>query len=443
MRVLLVQAPSVEGPTQERVYPIGIVCLASAAKAAGHEVALLDMNLSLDPYGCLKKNLLDFQPEAVGVSLRNVDPLANKTSSLIPSFFATVRLIAAVWPKIRLIAGGTGFSLFPQRLMRELPELDYGLVGEGEISFPALLAALDNPPDIPGLCRRQGEQIKLMPPAKEFDMSRYLAPDRRLLDPSLYTGINNYVPTIGIETKRGCPFSCSYCVYPTLQGQRLRCRLPKDVVDEIEFLHKDYGVKSFHFTDPVVNIPRGHLEEICQEILRRKLQIRWDGFFREDHLDESNVALFERSGCECFSFSPDGLCQEALDALGKRLTEGDVLSAAKLAAKTDVLSVYHFMVNVPGETRQTIDKGISLLEKIYDLHGLKRNLGTVILNNVRLLPGTPLEQTALEQGVIDRDTDLLYPVYYNPKPFDTLRYQLETFHLCRNVFMWQEVRPEL
>jgi hypothetical protein len=64
-------------------------------------------------------------------------------------------------------------------------------------------------------------------------------------------------------------------------------------------------------------------------------------------------------------------------------------------------------------------------------------LGTIILNNIRILPGTPLEKIAGEAGVIKSETDLLYPAYYNPGPFDSFRYRLEALHLCRNVFMWQ------
>ncbi|HEX3031045.1 MAG TPA: radical SAM protein, partial [Bacillota bacterium] len=219
----------------------------------------------------------------------------------------------------------------------------------------------------------------------------------------------------------------------------LRCRSPKAVVDEMEMLHKEYGIRSFHFTDPVVNIPQGHLEEICQEILRRKLQVRWDGFLREDFLDEKNVALFAKAGCECFSFSPDGLCQEALDVLNKSLTEADVLRAVRLAAETEVISVYHFMVNVPGETEKTCEKSERFLEKIYNIHARKKNLGTVILNNIRILPGTPIAKAALAQGLITPETDLLYPTYYNPRPYEALRYKLETLQLCKNVFRWQEV----
>ncbi|TGE33685.1 B12 lower ligand biosynthesis radical SAM protein BzaD [Desulfosporosinus sp. Sb-LF] len=443
MRVLMIQTPSVEDISQERVYPIGIVLLASHLHGYGHEVSILDMNLERDPYGALKNKLLSFQPEAIGLSLRNIDPLGNKTSSLISPFIVTVRMIAAVLPQAWLIVGGTGFSLFPERLMLDLPELDYGIVGEAEVTFPALLRSIDNPPPMPGLCRRKGLKVRISPPATNFDMADYVTANRLLLNPALYKWLNNYVPTIGIEAKRGCALKCAYCVYPQLQGKRLRCRPTAAVVDEMEILHKDYGIESFHFTDPVLNVPRGHLEGICEEILRRKLKIRWDGFMREDQLNKKNVALFERAGCECFSFSPDGLCQESLDILGKNLSETQILKAASLVAQTDVVSVYHFMVNVPGETEKTCEKGIQFVEQLYELHSKKKNLGTIILNNIRILPGTAIEGMARAQGVIDAETDLLYPTYYNPEPFNTFRYKLETLQQCRNVLMWQEVRKEV
>lgn len=440
MRVLLVQTPSVEGFTQERVYPIGIVTLATHLGKAGHEVELLDMNMDPDPFGALKNKLLNFRPEAVGLSLRNIDPLANKTSSLVPAFVVTVKMVAALLPRAWLLAGGTGFSLFPERLMAELPEITYGMVGEAEISLPRLLAALPDPPALQGLCRREGGRITINPPATDFEMERYLVPDRRLLSPQLYGGINNYVPAVGIETKRGCSLSCTYCVYPRLQGRRLRCRPAAAVVDEIEGLHKEYGVTNFHFNDPVLNMPAGHLEGICRELLRRGLKITWSGFFREDFLDENNIRLFEAAGCNCFSFSPDGLCDDSLKILGKQLTTADILKAAALAARTDVCTMYHFMVNVPGENESRVEEGIGLLDRLYELHSVKRNLGTIVLNNIRILPGTPLAQIARQEGIIRPETDLLYPTYYNPQPFAALRYRLETYHMEKNVFMWQEVR---
>ncbi|HAZ06335.1 MAG TPA: B12 lower ligand biosynthesis radical SAM protein BzaD, partial [Acetobacterium sp.] len=65
--------------------------------------------------------------------------------------------------------------------------------------------------------------------------------------------------------------------------------------------------------------------------------------------------------------------------------------------------------------------------------------GTIVLNNIRILPGTRVEQQALEHGVITPETDLLYPTYYNPAPYDRARYELEIYHTKKNIFMWQEV----
>ncbi|HWQ71429.1 MAG TPA: B12 lower ligand biosynthesis radical SAM protein BzaD [Desulfitobacteriaceae bacterium] len=440
MRVLLVQTPSVEGFSQEKVYPIGIVTLATHLKRAGHEIELLDMNIELDQFGALKEKLLDYRPEAVGLSLRNLDPLANKTSSLVPLFIVTVKMAAALLPRAWLLAGGTGFSLFPERLMREAGEIDYGIVGEAEKSLPLLLAALDNPPPLRGLCFRKGNQIHINPPAIDYDMREYLVPDRKLLPLKYYEGINSYVPAVGIETKRGCSLHCTYCVYPCLQGKELRCRPAAAVGDELELLYKEHGINTFHFNDPVLNMPPGHLEAICREIIRRRLKITWSGFFREDHLDGNNIRLFAQAGCNCFSFSPDGLCDQSLKVLGKKLTAADILKTAALAAQTEVCTMYHFLVNVPGENGRTIDKGLRLLDRIYELHSANRNLGTLVLNNIRLLPGTHLAELAQKAGIIRPETDLLYPTYYNPPPYEALRYRLETYHQCKNIFMWQKVR---
>jgi hypothetical protein len=73
------------------------------------------------------------------------------------------------------------------------------------------------------------------------------------------------------------------------------------------------------------------------------------------------------------------------------------------------------------------------------MHRRKRNLGTVVLNNIRILPKAAIEAQARAAGVIGPETDLLYPVYYNPPPFEALRYRMETLHFCENVFAWQGI----
>ncbi|WKY48704.1 B12 lower ligand biosynthesis radical SAM protein BzaD [Eubacteriaceae bacterium ES3] len=440
MNIQFIQALSMEGIDIERVYPIGLVTLASIIKReSDHHLNLFDMNISDDPYGQLKEQLTNFSADLICISLRNIDPLGNKTSSLIPSFAVTLAFIKKICPDVKIMAGGTGFTLFAKQLLREYPEIDFGIVGEAENNIIPLLQNLNSPPDLPGICYRNEGQIIINPPVGDFDMQNYKVPDRDLLDPHAYLERNHYVECMGVETKRGCNFTCGYCAYPTLSGAKLRCRNPIDVVDEIEYLKKHYGIFQIHFTDSVVNTPVDHFNAVCQELLNRNLDIHWSGFFRENLLTEENVRLYADSGCQCFSLSPDGLTQDCLNQLNKHMQVEDILKAARILAKCGVVTVYHFLVNTPGATFETVAEAKELIDQLSTIHKSSKTLGTIVLNNIRILPGTAIEQQALEQKVIDTNTDLLYPTYFNPRPFDKLRYELEIYHQKKNIFTWQEV----
>lgn len=429
MKILLIQCPSVEDQTKERVYPLGIAILGGIAEDLGHEVRLFDMNMAADPFGELIREI-EKGADLIGLSLRNIDPLANKNVSLVPPFTNAAYLARLLAPKAVIIAGGTGFSLFPQLLMDMVPELDYGFVGESELSFASFLHQWPQPQAIPGLYRRDVNRAAADLPRPIFCLEQYHSPRYSLLPPGPYLSVNQYVPAMGVETRRGCPLHCAYCCYPQLQGRTIRCRPVQSIVDEIEMLHRTYGVERFHFNDPVVNLPRAHLNEICREILRRKLNISWTGFFREDLFSAADAALYAESGCNCFSFSPDGMSPAALAFLEKDLTAAQIKAAAATAAATDVCALYHFMVNVPGEKPADIEKGKRLLNDIYEIHAQRRGLGSVILNHIRILPGTKM--TAYAPG----SQSLLYPVYHNPPPFTELRYELETISQRNNLLMW-------
>ena len=443
MNILLIQSPSVEDHTKERVYPIGIVILATIAKKEGHSVTIIDMNLEEDNYGAVKSRVEKENFDLIGISLRNIDPLANKNVSLVPPFLTVISMLRALTPQTKIIVGGTGFSLFPEELM-ELAKPDFGLIGEGEIAFPRILRSYpDVPADLPGFCYFDHNGVlHTNAPDPTFDLKDYISPDYRLLPPDRYADINQYVPAVGVETRRGCPLKCAYCSYPILQGKKIRCRPVNDIVDEIEKLYREYGIRLFHLNDPVVNMPAEHLDGICREILRRGLKIQWTGFFRENALTKENVALYAESGCNCFSLSPDGLSQKARDILKKDLSENDLLHAAKLIAETGICSLYHFMVNVPGDDEESIEESKRIIDEIYRIHGKSKSLGYVVLNHIRLLPKTESARTAQAEGVLDDDQSLLYPIYYNPKPYQNLRYELETQSQKRNTFMWYDIKEE-
>jgi putative variant cofactor biosynthesis B12-binding/radical SAM domain protein 1 len=433
MRVLLVQAVSTHD-CGEKVFPLGLAGLA-ASIGREHEVQGLDLNLDPFPWPGLVRTLDTFRPAVVGISFRNLDPLAGNLISFVPHLKTLGALIRQHAPEAAVVLGGSAFTLFARRLMDEVPEVDVAVSGEAEAVFPLLLDNLDAPGAVAGALWRTDGGVTANAPEIIYcpDLDSLPLPDWGIFDPAKYQDRNRYVAFMGVETKRGCPNNCGYCLYPVLQGHRLRLRTPERIVDELEMLQSNFGVRSVHFTDAVVNQPEDHLRAICEEILRRRLEIGWTGFFREDTLSENELDLYKKAGLLTLYFSADGATDDALRLLEKNLTLDQVLHAGHLAARSGVLTVYHFLVNLPGETRASVAQSYELLERLFSLHASKGNLGAVVINNLRLYPGAPLTEKILRDRLIDPAQDLLYPAYFNPPPWDGLRHELTAFCMSRGA----------
>ncbi len=431
MRILLIQAVStIEGG--ELVYPLGLARL-GARLGQDHHVRGLDLNLHYFPWNRLVEVLQDFQPQVVGISFRNIDPLAGILQSFVPHLKALSALLRLHAPQVVQIIGGAGFSLFSRRIMNEVPGLDFGIVGEAEAILPVLLDHLKAPQMIPGVLWRTSNQVAGFGRGHFSGFNHTLLPDWNLFPPKDYTRRNQYVAFMGVETKRGCPHSCRYCIYPLLQGRRPRLREPADVLDEMELLHRQYGMTLFHFTDPVLNQPASHLHNICCEILQRKLPLEWTGFFREDSLTAEDLSLYKKAGLIAIYFSADGASEIALEILRKNLTSSQILNAAELAAGSGLTAVYHFLVNLPGENKSSVIESQTLFETISNLHLAQNNPPTFVFNNLRLYPGSPLTEDMLNRSLVDPKVDLLYPTYFNPPPWDGLRHELTARYMCSQV----------
>jgi hypothetical protein len=184
----------------------------------------------------------------------------------------------------------------------------------------------------------------------------------------------------------------------------------------------------------VVNRPSDHFAALCREILNRKLSVGWTGFFREDRLTSRQADLAAQAGLIAIYFSGDALSDHGLKILRKRLTRQDLIQAARVTATTGVLTMCHFLMNLPGDGGIHLQQAWETLDTLLNIHASVGNLGAVIFNTVRLYPGAPLTEKLLNEGLIDPDADLLYPTYFNPPATAHVLHELEAHCHSAGVF---------
>jgi anaerobic magnesium-protoporphyrin IX monomethyl ester cyclase len=406
MKVLLIQIYSPKKTVA--VYPIGLAYLSTALLE--HDVRIFDQNLFPpdDLAHETAQSLLNFNPEVVGISLRNIRLYDREEDKYLFSFHpltTTLKTVRQINPSVFLVAGGPAFSLFPLHFMRHEPEIDFGIFLEGEESFPQLLRHIDTPEKVKGVFLRKGGEVVFTGEHPFPRFETFPKPRRDLISPQLYKG--DYA--IGIQTKRGCPLRCIYCNYVFLTGSSQRLRPHEKVVDEIEHLVERYGVREFSFVDNVFNIPVTHAKNICQEIIKRGVQVRWSAWFNEEFLNEEFLALVLKAGCTKFEFSPDGYSNDSLRWLNKNIQTKQIVNTYQLLRKKPVQIVYNFMQEIPGQNiLQLLGLAIFTLRLKIFLRGRVQ----INFNKLGIEPNTRLEKMALREGRITPDTDLFHPTFY-------------------------------
>ena len=217
-RILLLSANRCTDP--DPVFPLGLAHINAALRTGGHAVRWLDRLWNFDR---LAETLREFQPEVVGIGLRNIDDvLIRQREEFYDELSA---LVAAIRQHVSapIVLGGSGFSIFPERLLA-LTNADYGIAGEGEPGILALLDVLKNGGDfacVPGLVHRRDGAIVINPSEPgRLDMALTEA-DRPSEIARHYLQASD---TLNLQTQRGCHYLCCYCTYPVLEGKSNRRR---------------------------------------------------------------------------------------------------------------------------------------------------------------------------------------------------------------------------
>lgn len=390
-RILLISSNT--STTPYPVYPLGMATVAGALAARGHSVRQFDCLAASDAAADLTRELTGFQPEIVGVSLRNIDDLDSCSDGgswcldRVRELLLRIRGCCAV----PVVVGGPAFSLMPERMLAYLGA-DYGIVGEGEAAFPSLVAALERGESPPPITRSEA-----------FLDRRYFADP--LHDRALVEYYLDRSGMLGLQSKRGCPHRCSYCSYNRLEGGILRARDSRAVAEEIRRLQRDFGVGTFFFTDAIFNDRDKLYLQLAEELLRQSLPIRWCAFFRPRNLPRQELALLKRAGLYALEFGTDAASDATLAGMCKDFDFAEVATINRDCIAEELPCAHYVIFGGPGETGESVEEGLANLE------ALGRCM-VFAFSGIRLLPGTPLLRQACVEGVVTPDIDLLRPVYY-------------------------------
>lgn len=374
-----------------------------------HELHCWDPNVSDNPMEDLPRIVAKLNPDVVGVSLRNIDSVFsfNRRSYYSP-FVSMIKTIRQNAPVCKLVVGGTGFSIFAEEILQNNPEADFGIVSEGERAFTELLKNLDRPEKVDGLIIRKNGRLAFTAKRDWASFEHLPLPTREFFNLNKY---KRQPYAFGVQPKRGCVFGCIFCPSRVIWGCPLRLRPPEKVVDEIEMLVKDFGVQSFSFAEAAFNFPLPYSRELCRELIRRKLEIKWAAAFNPAYVNQAFMEEAVRAGCELFSFSPDGASDNAIRFLGKNFNVQSVEKTISIAHNISGANIgYSFLYDLPRYNGEHVFGLARLVSKI--IAGLGSKLRFLSFSKIRIFPRTMMYETALKQRKITEDTDLLLPTYY-------------------------------
>jgi len=402
MRVLLV-SPNVE-QTNMAVLPLGLACVAAATERTGHEVVTVDLMSRTGPRSILRDSIAEFQPEVIGISVRNIDDQNMEAPRFLLEQAKEAVSACREFSDAPIVLGGAGYSIFPDRALRFLGA-DMGIEGEGEAAFPLLLEHLQRGAGLvatPGL--HLADRGLQCPRSSQERLDCFPLPDVRLLSRSISRPDDTWIP---VQSRRGCPLRCSYCSTSQIEGCLLRKHSPAVVVDWIEEW-REAGFRNFHFVDNTFNLPLTYAKQLCQGLVDRALDIHWWCILYPGNVDEELVGLMAKSGCRQVSLGFESGSNLILKNLRKRFTSEKVATVSRMLADHGIERMGFLMMGSPGETKETVEESLAFADSL-NLDQLKLTQG------VRIYPNTVLSAVAVEEGALSPQTDLLHPHFYLAK----------------------------
>lgn len=399
--------PSIPGPSP----PLGLGYIASVLERAGYNVKILDaLAMGINKIGRengktrygltdeeILTNISHFNPDIVGIT--------SMFSAYASDGHSIAKLVKNYNPKILVVMGGAHCSIKPEWTLKD-KNVDIVVIGEGEYTFLELVTTFVEKKDISkisGTAVRIDNRVfinKSRPYIENLDEVPF--PARHLMPMSVYLknskSKSEYVmryPSTTLVTSRGCPGICVYCSIHSLWGHKWRERSPKNVIDEVEFLVKRYGVREIHFLDDNIAASKKRLDEICDEIIKRKLDIKWTAPNGIAHwmLNEKLLNKMKRSGCYRLTFGIESGNLDTRKFIGKKYSLEQAKKIIKYANKIGIWTLCTFIIGFPYEQEDSIKDTIKF--------SCDSETDFALFFLLNPFPGTPVYQIFKDEGWVD------------------------------------------
>jgi anaerobic magnesium-protoporphyrin IX monomethyl ester cyclase len=389
----------------------GIASIAGVLKESGFNVEIFDPDLHFFDEEQLEQYLQERDFKLIGI------PCYTPT---VVEVYHTARICKRALPDCKVIVGGVHPSLYPETTLQDCEAIEYVCIGEGEYLMLELADCLSHPGitkqdvhKIKGLAYRENGHVILnenreliknlsalpLPEYKLFELEKYR------LQPTLYKKL----PTYTMVASRGCPYSCSFCHIHAVLGRKARYKGVDKVLQEVEYLIKNYGARGIAFQDGTFTVNMKWIEEFCRALIKEKIKITWMCFTRVDNVDTDLLKLMKEAGCYGISFGVESFNQKSLDLMKKNVTVQQNIDTLNMALELGFYLTATYMICFPGEKEKDVLNTIETAKE----------MGTHIAHFFFPLPypKTDLWELCKQDGGLREDLEWKhYSVTYNEDP---------------------------
>lgn len=375
---------------------LGLGFLAAVARDESFSVRIIDANVLGLLIPGLVNEIIKEKPKWVGISATTltIDTVGKIASALKKKL-----------PEIEVIVGGAHITAVPQETLEKYKAIDIGVIGEGEVTFKELLLALSKNKDIrkiKGIITKDKGKLVITPP-REFiqnlDELPFPAWDLFYGFPGKYRpSVNSFLklPAAHIFTSRGCTGRCLFCDRSVF-GRLPRMHSAKRVLEMIEYLVKNYGIREIQFFDDNLALFPRRLEEICQGLRRKKWDLTWSCQARCDMLNPEKLRMMKEAGCWQIGLGIESGSDKILGILQKGETRKQMSKVVKDIAEAGIEPKGFFILGNPGETRETLQETEDFI--------LSLPLAYAHTTYFTPYPGSEVYKQAKEFGVFKFDND--------------------------------------